>query len=60
MPNSVKCKVHIRREVKQGALINCAFHFINGQFEKYHSVQKLLDCLHVVSLVLGSGISYCK
>jgi hypothetical protein len=34
MTDSVKCKLHIRTEVKQDALINCAlFHFINGQFE---------------------------
>jgi len=39
MPDSVKCELHIRREVKQNAFINCAlFHFTNGRFEKYHSV----------------------
>jgi len=39
MPDSVKCELHIRREVKQSAFINCAlFHFANVWFEKYHSV----------------------
>jgi hypothetical protein len=39
MPDSVKRKLHIRREVKQNAFINCAlFRFTNGWFEKFHSV----------------------
>ena len=39
IPDSVKCKLHIEREVTQNAFINCAlFHFTNGMFEKYHSL----------------------
>jgi hypothetical protein len=57
MPDSVKCMLHIRREVKQGTYVNSAlFHFTKGVSLR-NTIQELLDCLHAVSSVFGSAVS---
>jgi len=57
MPDSVKCVCCTKEEVKQDAFVNSAlFHFTKGVSLR-NTTQELLDCLHAVSSVLGSGVS---
>ena len=56
LQDCLKCVLHIRSEVKLDTFVNSVFRFTKGRVLSNTFNDELLDYLHAVSAVWGSGV----